>query len=141
MDACDGLAFARLQTGDAEGAAAMFEQALSRFPQHARSLIGLADAARHADHPARANDLFVRAEQAIEELKRGGRPIESAMARAYAHVADGRPADAIGVLTRLLDQAPPGSAGWTLPVEPWFGPLRQTPDGRAILAKLASRAR
>jgi len=141
MDACDGLAFARLQTGDAAGAAAMFEQALTRFPQHARSLIGLAEAARRADQPARANDLFVRAEQAIEELKRGGRPTESAMARAYAHVAGGRPADAIAVLTRLLDQAPSGSAGWTLPVEPWFGPLRQMPDGRAILGKLASRAR
>ncbi|HKV98490.1 MAG TPA: tetratricopeptide repeat protein, partial [Vicinamibacterales bacterium] len=141
MDACDGLAFAKLQTGDAAGAAAMFEAALARFPQHARSLIGLAEAARHADQPARANDLFVRAEQAIEELKRGGRPTESAMARAYAHVASGRTADAIAGLTRLLDQAPPGSAGWTLPVEPWFAPLRQTADGRAILARLASRAR
>jgi DNA-binding winged helix-turn-helix (wHTH) protein/tetratricopeptide (TPR) repeat protein len=141
MDAYDGHAFACLQTGDAAGAVAMFERALERFPQHARSLIGLADAARRADHPARANDLLARAEQAIEELKRGGRSTESAMARAYAHVVSGRAADALDVLTRLLDQAPPGSAGWTLPVEPWFAPLRQTPDGRAILAKLAARAR
>ena len=141
MDAYDGHAFARLQTGDPAGAAAMFERALERVPQHARSLIGLAEAARRADHSARANDLLARAEQAIEELKRGGRPAESAMARAYAHIASGRSAEAMDVLARLLDQAPAGSAAWTLPVEPWFGPLRQTPEGRAILAKLAARAR
>jgi hypothetical protein len=58
VDACDGLAFARLQTGDAAGAAAMFRQARPRFPRHARSLIGLAEAA--APITGRANDLFIR---------------------------------------------------------------------------------
>jgi hypothetical protein len=62
------------------------------------------------------------------------------MARAYAHVVANDRAAAVQTLSTLLEQAPAGSAGWTLPVEPWFAALRDSSAGRALLALLASRA-
>jgi DNA-binding winged helix-turn-helix (wHTH) protein/tetratricopeptide (TPR) repeat protein len=141
MDAYDGHGFVRLRAGDAAGAAAMFERALAAFPRHARSLVGLAESLRQAGHADRASALLADAEQAASELARGGRSAESVLARAYWHVASSRPDEACRVLADLLREAPAGSAGWTLPVEPWFESLKTTPDGRAILARLAERAR
>jgi DNA-binding winged helix-turn-helix (wHTH) protein/tetratricopeptide (TPR) repeat protein len=141
MDAYDGHGFVRLRAGDAAGAAAMFERALASFPRHARSLVGLAESVRRAGHADRAWALLAEAEQAAGELARGGRTAESALSRAYWHAASGRPADACRVLAELLREAPSGAAGWTLPVEPWFDSLHRTADGRALLARLADRAR
>lgn len=141
MDACDAHGFLRLESGNLDGAVAMFERALGFFPRHARSLIGLADASRRGGNAARADDLIRRADTAINELQAGGRETEASMARAYWHVAAARSADALAVLDALLESAPPGPAGWTLPVEPWFKAARQTAPGHALLAKLASRAR
>jgi DNA-binding winged helix-turn-helix (wHTH) protein/tetratricopeptide (TPR) repeat protein len=141
MDACDGHGFVRLARGDAAGAGAMFERALARVPDHPRSLVGLAEAAAHQGHTDRAAGLLDRASRGIDALREGGREAESVMARAYWHIASGRPSDALHVLSGLLETAPRGSAGWTLPVEPWLAAVRVTPPGRALLATLASRAR
>jgi len=141
MDAFDGHGFVRLRAGDAAGAAAMFERALAAFPRHARSLVGLAESVRQAGHEDRASVLLAEAQQAAAELARGGRAAESVLARAYWHVASGRPAEACRELADLLRDAASGPAGWTLPVEPWFESLRATPEGRAILTRLADRAR
>jgi len=141
MDADDGHGFVRLTRGDAPGAAAMFERALGRYPNHARSIVGLAEVARREGDQPRAAARLAAAGRAIEELGRGGRAAEAAMAQAYWHVAAGQTSDAVDVLTRLLSDAPAGAAGWTLPVEPWFAPIRETAEGRAILAALAARAR
>ena len=140
MDACDGHGFARLAAGDASGAAAMFTQALTRMPRHAKSMVGLADASARLGNRDRAAALLADASTAINDLIQGERHAEAAMARAYSLVVGNDQVAAVQTLLTLLEQAPPGPAGWTLPVEPWLASLRSTPAGRTLMAVLASRA-
>ena len=70
-----------------------------------------------------------------------GRTAEAAVSAAFADVHAGRPAEAFATLTRLLADAPPGFAGWTLPVEPFLAPLRSEPAFQDLLRRLADRAR
>jgi hypothetical protein len=69
-----------------------------------------------------------------------GRPIEAAIVRAKALAADGAADEAIQTLDRLMADAPPGFAGWTLPIEPLLEQLG-THDGFAgTLRRLGERA-
>ena len=141
MDAYDGHGFVCLAAGDFAGAAAMFGRALAQYPEHARSLVGLSKvhAGRGRHDLARAS--LDRAWRALDELRENGRATEAAMATAFAHTVAGRGDDAIAVLTRLLADAPPGFAGWTIPIEPLLADLRAQPPFRALLTRLAERAR
>jgi hypothetical protein len=47
----------------------------------------------------------------------------------------------VGALGSMLDTAPPGFAGWTIPVEPFLQELQQRPEFASILTRLAERAR
>jgi DNA-binding winged helix-turn-helix (wHTH) protein/tetratricopeptide (TPR) repeat protein len=141
MDACDGHGFARLAAGDAPGAVLMFTRALERYPEHARSLVGLAAAHGQAGDRAAAAASLTRARAAIEDLERQDRRTEAAMASAFAHAIARNPDRAIGTLETLLASAPPGPSGWTLPVEPLLATLRGTPAFDAVLARLAERAK
>lgn len=141
MDAWDGHGFTRLECGDAAGAAAMFERALARVPDHARSLVGLAEAAARQGQRDRAAALMAQASRVIDALQKGGRETESVLARAHWLIASSRQPEALRTLASLLDTAPRGPAGWTLPVEPWLAAGRRTAEGRALLARLAERAR
>jgi hypothetical protein len=67
--------------------------------------------------------------------------MEASMVTAFAHVASGRPAEAIATLDQFLSEAPPGLAGWTIPVEPLFAQLNSEPGFQRVLARLAERAR
>jgi hypothetical protein len=50
-------------------------------------------------------------------------------------------ADAAGaVLSKLFESAPPGFAGWTVPIDPLFVQLQGTPAFAAALERLAERA-
>ena len=141
MNACDGLGFARLAEGRPDEAAAMFERALAHFPQHARSLVGLAAAARAAGRDADAKAHVARARAATKELARGGRPVEAALARAFEQAAFGRPDEAVATLEQLLAAAELPFAGWTIAIEPLLAPLRGTGGFDHVLARLAERAR
>jgi DNA-binding winged helix-turn-helix (wHTH) protein/tetratricopeptide (TPR) repeat protein len=141
MDAWNGRGFARLAAGDAAGAVTMFERALGQVPGHARSLLGLADAHRRQGHRAAADEVIARARGAVEELRAHERVTEAAMATACSHALGGRLADAIVTLEELLAQAPPGPAGWTIPVEPFTRVLRPEPRFQTVLGSLAARAR
>jgi len=140
MNACDGLGFARLAEGRADEAAAMFERALERFPQHARSLVGLAAAARAAGRGSESKTHAASARHAIIELQRGGRPVEAALARAFEHATFGRTEEAIAALDQLLVEAELPIAGWTIPIEPLLAPLRDAGGFDRVLARLAERA-
>jgi hypothetical protein len=61
------------------------------------------------------------------------------MASAFWHMVSSRPEDTLASLTRLLEDAPPGFAGWTIPIEPLLRPLRETAAYQAILLRLAQR--
>jgi len=140
MNAYDGLGFLALEERRFTDADAMFERALAAYPDHARSLIGRAMACRGQQESTRATALMEHADRAIRELDANGRRTEAATARAYWLVASGDPDGACATLFAMIEAAPPGTAGWNLPVEPWLVPLRDTPACRAVLARLAERA-
>jgi hypothetical protein len=78
-------------------------------------------------------------DQAISTLARN-RPIEAAILRAKALVADGSADAALETLDRLLADAPPGFAAWTLPIEPFLSQLKAHQGFAATLRRLAERA-
>jgi tetratricopeptide (TPR) repeat protein len=140
-DAFDGQGHVCLSEGDAAGAASMFEAALSRYPDHARSLVGLAAACRRMGADARADQAMAQALRSIEDLRAHGRESDAVLASAAWHAEAGRPADATTMLMEFLKAAPPGSAGWLLPVDPFLASLRQQAAFNDVLALLADRAR
>jgi len=141
MDAYDGHGFALLETDDAAAAADMFGRALERFPDHARSLIGQAQALKRQRQRRKADALLDRAKSVIDELRRYHRHADAALATAFLHVLDGQCDEAIAVLDQWLARAPAGFAGWTIPIEPFLKPLRTQPGFAAVLKRLSDRAR
>jgi DNA-binding winged helix-turn-helix (wHTH) protein/Tfp pilus assembly protein PilF len=137
MNAYDALGFLALAEGRPADAESMFARALAAYPDHARSLIGRAQACRALNEETRARTLLDHADRAVHELAASGRATESAMARACWLVATGDANGAGQVLAALLESAPPGFAGWTLPIEPW---CRDEPAVRPVLARLIERA-
>lgn len=141
MDALSAHGFACLAAKDAKGAADWFTRALDRVPDHARSWIGLGEARRLLGDVAGAAAARGRAEQAQQDLATHGRPTEAAMAAAAAFFIDHDIKDGCNVLAALLSDAPPGLAGWTLPVEPWLTPYLDDKRVVTLLEQLAGRAR
>jgi DNA-binding winged helix-turn-helix (wHTH) protein/tetratricopeptide (TPR) repeat protein len=141
MDAYDGHGFSLLEAGDPAAAAAMFDHALARFPDHARSLLGRAEALRRSGFKEKADASVAHALRAIDELKQYGRQTEGAMASAINFALAGQSAKAIATLDELLCSAPPGFAGWTIPVEPALAALKLLPAYAPVLKRLAERAR
>ncbi len=140
MDAFDGHGFALLAEGDFAGAAAMFEAALERFPQHARSLVALAEAYRELGAADRRASVCARADAAIRDLAANGRDVEAAMAASMADVVNGHHGEAIAKLHGLMKDSVSPLAGWTIPVEPLLAPLASHPAFADILGELAHRA-
>jgi DNA-binding winged helix-turn-helix (wHTH) protein/tetratricopeptide (TPR) repeat protein len=140
MNAYDGLGFLALEQGRLDDADQAFSQALESYPDHARSLIGRAMTCRARRQPDRVAEFMAHADKAIAELVSSHRMAEASMARAYWLIASDKPETACDSLRTMLDVAPPGTAGWTLPVEPWLAPLRNTPACRRVFARLAERA-
>jgi DNA-binding winged helix-turn-helix (wHTH) protein/tetratricopeptide (TPR) repeat protein len=140
MDACNGLGFVLLQSGDRAGARAMFKKALERFPDHARSWLGLAHACLGDGRIDDAEAAMTRATRAIDEMRKHGRATEAQLTLAFSEVVAGFPSAAMTTLARMLDDAPSGATGWSLPVEPWLAPLRSDDRLKTLLARLAARA-
>jgi DNA-binding winged helix-turn-helix (wHTH) protein/tetratricopeptide (TPR) repeat protein len=141
MNAYDGAGFTHLRRGNPQAAAAMFRHALERFPEHARSLVGLGAALASAGDAAGAPEAFARAAAAIDALRRGGRGGEATLAEAFLHSVTGHSDETLECLRALLDKAESPFTGWTIPIEPLFEPLRGHTAFRALLGTLAERAR
>jgi DNA-binding winged helix-turn-helix (wHTH) protein/tetratricopeptide (TPR) repeat protein len=141
MDSFDGHGFALLEAGDPREAALMFGKALERFPDHARSLLGQAEAFRRSDLKREAEAAVAHAVRAIGELRDNGRHTEAAMSSAIRLALGGQSAQAIAALDDLLRKAAPGFAGWTIPVEPALASLKPLPAFTSVLGRLADRAR
>lgn len=140
MDAYDGHGFVCLAAGDFVAAEAMFAKALEQYPDHARSFIGLSKAHAARGRRDAAQAALDQAWRALDQLRENNQTAEAAMATAFAHTVSGQTDDALAVLTTLLADAPPGPAGWTIPIEPLLADLRSQPRFRAVLARLAERA-
>lgn len=141
MNAHDGLGFADVLHGDPRAAVAHFRRALELYPDHARSLVGVGTSLAAAGDTPGARKAFAEAEGAIERLHRGGRAAEACLAEAFLHSARRQPDATAATLRRLLDGPGPAYTGWTIPIEPFFEPLRSRADVQVVLAALAERAR
>ncbi len=141
MNACDGLGFIALDLKDARSAAESFTRALQPFPEHARSLVGLGAALLMSNDRKGADSAFARATAAIDGLRRGGRAPEACIAEAFLHAVRGQDGEAISLLKRLVERPELPFTGWTVPIEPLCGPLRETADFQAVLTTLAQHAR
>lgn len=137
----NGLGFIALKKGDAVDAADRFRQALARYDGHARSHFGLAAAlAALGDRDSAAIELEA-GRAAADALDKSGRTAEAVVASAIGDVLHGEAEAACRRLASLLETAPPGFAGWTIPVEPAFIPLHTRPDFQQVLRALADRTR
>jgi TolB-like protein/Flp pilus assembly protein TadD len=129
-----------LRAGRAGEAVGCFERALALYPDHAPSSIGLAQACRANGLPERADGIDRRLPALLEQL-RAARPIEAALVEAQMLAATGQADTAGAVLSTLFDAAPPGFAGWTVPIDPLLVQLHGTPAFAAARERLAERAR
>ena len=140
MDAYDGHGFAYLTEGNAVAAESMFLKATDLYPEHARSLVGLAEARHRQGSDPEARTALDQASRAVRALIDNGRTTEAAIATAFWHVVSGRQEDGLATLANLLDEAPPGFAGWTIPLEPLLASVRGTTAYQKVLQRLAERA-
>jgi adenylate cyclase len=141
MNAHDGVGFACLRAGEPSQAAAAFRRALELFPEHARTLVGLAAAELAAGDAAAADAAFARATSAIEALRRGGRGSEANLSEAMYHAVRGDADRSTQALIALVDRPDLPFSGWTIPIEPLLQSVRGHDAYHHVTTKLADRAR
>jgi DNA-binding winged helix-turn-helix (wHTH) protein/Tfp pilus assembly protein PilF len=129
-----------LRAGRHADAIACFERALALYPDHAQSHIGLALALRATGSHDRAQAVSTRLAPILATLETT-RPVEAALIESQMLVMEGQLEAASAVLCRCLETAPPGFAGWTIPVEPLLTQLHGTQGFTTTLTQLADRAR
>jgi tetratricopeptide (TPR) repeat protein len=140
VNALLGKGYAHLAAGDAEVAAHAFQSVLGSMPTNARALLGLQRVADRRGRVSEAESLLARVHDSLAELTKGGRLVEAALVRASIDAARGADEHASEILQRLLKNAPPGQAGWSIPIDPAFAPLREAPCFARVLTSLSSRA-
>jgi DNA-binding winged helix-turn-helix (wHTH) protein/Tfp pilus assembly protein PilF len=140
MNAVHGRGLCQLHAGRCEAAIESFQQALVLYPDHAQSNLGLALAFRANGSHALAEIALDNVEATLSLLA-SARPIEAGIVRAELLTARGNAEAAVAALGRLLEQAPPGFAGWTLPAEFFLRQLSDAKGFTTVLARLADRAR
>jgi DNA-binding winged helix-turn-helix (wHTH) protein/tetratricopeptide (TPR) repeat protein len=140
MSALHGRGACLLRVGRAEEAADCFRKALTLYPDHAQSSLGHAVASRAMGATDAAEAARHRTREILETL-RATRPVEAAMVESQLLAIDGHPESADAVLCKALDEAPPGFAAWTLPVEPLLLQPARTKGFPASLLRLSERAR
>lgn len=134
-----GRGLALLSTHQAFEALTELGAALALYPEHGPANLATAAALHALGDRARAARHLTAADDAIAVLA-AHRPIEAALVRSQRLAVTGAPDAALEVLERLLADAPPGPAGWSIPIEPLLAALRPHPGFAGILAALAKRA-
>jgi len=117
-----------LRLGDKDAARAAFEEARARVAQHPMARAGLAILdGRFAEAAAlAASGIALSVDHAV------------ALAAVLVHAGD--VAAAAALVLRALEAAPPGSAGWTIPIDPLLR-VKDAPDvWRDVLGLLRERA-
>jgi DNA-binding winged helix-turn-helix (wHTH) protein/Tfp pilus assembly protein PilF len=129
-----------LRGGQPAEAIDCFRRALELYPEHAQSHLGLALAFEATGSGDRAESTS-RTLQGIVSTLAATRPFEAALVESQILAAEGQARGASAVLCRLLENAPPGFAAWTIPVEPFLHQLTGSHEFTTILTRLADRAR
>ena len=140
VDALTAHGFIELEEKRPAEAAAFFERALERVPDHARAWIGLAQARRRSGDEAGEADARRRGEQGRRDLEKHGRAGESATAGVLGFLLDGDINDACALATQYFGTTTPSMVLATLPSEPWIRPFVKDPRVAAVLKQLADRA-
>lgn len=140
MSARHGRGVCLLRLDRHREAIACFEQALALYPEHAQSHLGLGLAARACGLLDRA-ETTSRTLAAIVERLDEGRPIEAGLVRSQILATEGRSGEAGAALCRVLESAPPGFAGWTIPIDPFLAQVHGTKAFADVRGRLAQRAR
>jgi tetratricopeptide (TPR) repeat protein len=112
-------------------AVAAFEQALSRVPRHPLAHLGLGILKAGAPMPDAVG---------VSAPSFGGPSFEAAVGQAAVLVMAGDPHDAMRLVDHALSVAPPGNAGWNIPVEPMLNVASATETWAPVLARLRTRA-
>jgi tetratricopeptide (TPR) repeat protein len=121
-----------LGRGDRARARGAFEQATARVAPHPLALAGLAIlGSPKARDPQAATPL---------PSATTGVSVDLAMARAARLVADGDARGAAGLVGTAIAAAPPGDAGWRVPIEPLLGVQRARDAWSVVLEQLRRRA-
>jgi len=125
------LGFLHLHAARIDAARTAFAASEALNQGAARGVLGL--------HLAGAEEA-ARLECALDELREGAKTADAVLIQAAALAWKGEAAEALGLLRALLQQAPPGPAGWSLVADPMFLPLYGDPAVREIAAAVAARA-
>jgi DNA-binding winged helix-turn-helix (wHTH) protein len=131
MYALLGRGSALVRAGRTADAARAFREALTLFPAYPFALIGAA---------VTTDGSFARAEAAIADMARS-KPIQAGLAKGALMAAQGDVTGAATVLDGVLSTAPPGFAGWQLPIQPLLREVAEKAPIKAVLGRLADRAR
>jgi tetratricopeptide (TPR) repeat protein len=140
MSSLTGCGACLLRVGRADEAVDCFRRALELYPDHAQSNLGLSIALRAMGSLEVAETNWCRARASLDTLTLT-RPIEAAMVLGQLLAAENRPGDVDAVLCRALDDAPPGFAAWTMPIEPFLVQPLGAKAFAAALSRLFERAR
>jgi DNA-binding winged helix-turn-helix (wHTH) protein/Flp pilus assembly protein TadD len=142
MAALHARGAALVAAGRGQEAVGSFHRALMLYPEHLPTHVGVALAHRGTRHQAdEGAELGDEGMHRILTVLDRARPVEAALVRAQVFTGRGDYDSAMASLAAMLDAAPPGFAGWTIPVEPLLKELHQTQGFAGILTRLAERAR
>ena len=138
--ALNGQGWILLDAGEPARAEAAFRASLQAHPEQVRPHLGLALVAQKRRQAAAADDARAAARHAIEELRHGSRSVEASLMAAAENTVEERHEHAVDALESLLLQTEHGPAGWIVPIEPLFRPLRGSKRFSDVLRRLAERA-
>ena len=131
MYALLGRGSALVRSDRSADAAEAFRGALALYPEHPLALIGAAVA---------TGGSFARAEKAIAAMVEA-KPVQAGIARGALLAVQGDAGGSAAALDAVISTAPPGFAGWQVPVLPMFREVAETTALRAVFERLAERAR
>jgi DNA-binding winged helix-turn-helix (wHTH) protein len=140
MAALCGRAMTLLGSQRCEEAIEDLQRAMELYPDYPQAHLALAGAFHQLGATDGVRTALARVDAAIPLITRT-KPIEAAIVRAMRHVAAAEPDRAADRLARMLDEAPPGFAGWAIPIEPLLAPLAGNARFAGVLHRLAGRAR
>jgi DNA-binding winged helix-turn-helix (wHTH) protein/Tfp pilus assembly protein PilF len=116
----------RFRQGDRDAAATAFQQAVQRIAQHPPACLGLA-ALGTSDR-----GFTIQTDDALS--------VDAAIGRAIALALAGKHVEAAALVEQALAAAPPGNAGWTLPIEPLLHVSAHANIWAPALTRLRTRA-
>ena len=116
----------RIQRGDHAAAAAAFRESLARVAVHPLARLGLAALGASPSSDASPFARFTS--------------VDAAIGNAIALTLAGKHAEAATIVDEALAEAPPGNAGWLLPVDPILRIAAHPDVWAAALARLRTRA-